>query len=117
MKLELPEKAQNTGMLTLNTMFNSVGRTAGALAGGFFLVHGELFGYRGGKALYTLSALLTSAVVAVHLLTNLLLRICGEPTLLTPTSMGSRGKAVAGSTTVTPLDGSQIREESNSAIQ
>lgn len=51
-KAEFPAEWQTTGMLLLNTLQWSVGRTTGALFGGFFMTHGSLYGYSGAVCLW-----------------------------------------------------------------
>lgn len=84
MKRECPEEWQTTGQLLLNTCMWSVGRTTGALFGGFFYHHGALLGLHGGRALYLASCFGGLAVLAVHTAITLALRFCGMRGLHTP---------------------------------
>lgn len=83
-KAEVPEAWHTSGQLALNTAMNCVGRVAGSLIGGFFILHGELFGLRGCKALYALGALATACVLTAHVATSGLLKACGRRALMTP---------------------------------
>ena len=83
-KAEFPEEWNTSGQMLLSTFQNLIGRMTGSLVGGFFFLHGSFLGRTGGRALYTLAAVLSGGVLAAHLLTSALLKLCGSRTLWTP---------------------------------
>ena len=87
MKLEFPVEWQTTGQLLLKSMW-SLGQIVGSLFGGFFYQHGSLLGLREGRALYAVTGLGFSALLAAHVLATLVLRTCGSRSLFTPPPQG-----------------------------
>ncbi|KAL1520570.1 hypothetical protein AB1Y20_022146 [Prymnesium parvum] len=76
-KADFPPEWQTTGMLLLQTAMWSCGRTFGSLFGGFFMSHGAFLGWTGGRALYACAAVASATVIAAHVLTTAVLRLCG----------------------------------------
>jgi len=77
----------------MNSAMNCIGRTSGALLGGFYMANGALWGRREGYALYTLTAVISGGVLLAHAVVSLLLRLCGQPAMLAPTANGQREPA------------------------
>jgi MFS family permease len=80
----VPNEWQSSGQMLLSTAWYCVGRSIGALFGGVVMQHGVLWGLHGGKLLYTLAALMSAAVLGLHLVCALLLHACGAAPPMAP---------------------------------
>ncbi len=80
----MPDRWQTSGQTLLNSVMHCVGKTLGAVAGGYWYSHGAMWGRRSGCGLYLLAAVVAGGVLVAHTLASCVLCLCGRPALLTP---------------------------------